>query len=84
MTDATIPESELLELLSLSEKATPRPWRWHGFYLLQDCPKQHLSADNLPGAKEDNPYSTPCGYPIADDGSAGGEYSATLSKWSAK
>ena len=45
---------------------TPGPWRWYGCYLVQD----------IPGI--DDPFSTPHGAPIADDGSAGGEYSATI------
>ena len=54
-------------------KHTPGPWRWNGMYLLQDCPR----ADGEPG-KEENPFSTPAGWPIADDGSAGGEYAPTI------
>jgi hypothetical protein len=50
----------------MKQKHTPGPWRWHGHYLMQD----------VPGI--DNPYSTPAGYPIADDGSAGDEYSPTI------
>jgi hypothetical protein len=52
---------------------TPGPWRWHGYYLLQDV----LARDGGEG-RETNPYSTPCGYPIADDGSAGGEYNSLI------
>lgn len=57
----------------MTTKWTPGPWRWHGNYLLQDCPAR----DGGEG-KEDNPFSTPCGHPIADDGSAGGEYTETI------
>ncbi len=52
---------------------TPGPWRWSGGYLMQDCPSRDESDQ-----KESNPYSTPAGRPIADDGSAGGEYTATI------
>lgn len=50
---------------------TPGPWRWCGRYLLQD-------RKDSDGNAITNPYSTPCGYPIADDGSSGGEYNATI------
>lgn len=56
------------------DRATPEPWRWSGFYLLQDVPDR-----KDPSRREDNPFATPCGYHIACDGSAGGEYSATIS-----
>jgi hypothetical protein len=52
---------------------TPGQWRWHEYYLLQDCPRR----DGEPG-RETNPFSTPCGHPIADDGSAGGEYNPAI------
>src|ERR1017187_8129925 len=60
---------------------TPGPWRWHGYYLMQDCPRISEPSILFPSEnsdKEANPYSTPCGYPIACDGSAGGEYGATI------
>ena len=40
---------------------TPGPWEWRGYYLQE--------------VGYDNPYATPNGGPIWDDGSAGGEYS---------
>lgn len=56
---------------------TPGPWRWRGYYLLQDVPAQ-FEVDADEDGKETNPYATPCGAPIACDGSAGGEYGATI------
>jgi hypothetical protein len=54
---------------------SPGPWRWCGTYLMQDC-----SGTCWPDAqgRETNPYATPCGYPIADNGSAGGEYNSCI------
>ena len=40
---------------------------------MQDVPQKSSEA-----GPETNPYSTPCGYPIADDGSAGGEYACCI------
>jgi len=53
--------------------ATKGPWRWNRLYLLQDVPCR----DGGEG-REENPFSTPVGRPIADDGSAGDEYSPTI------
>lgn len=64
---------KLSEIRERAERATPGPWCWLGCYLMQHC----MSKYN-PGNQETNPYATPCGYPIADDGSAGGEYSETI------
>lgn len=56
---------------------TPGPWRWCGNYLMQDCPAKHKDSGDEHG-KETNPFSTPAGRPIADDGSAGDEYSPSI------
>lgn len=65
--------AEVRRMKEVAEKATPAPWRWCGYYLMQDCPR--IDGD---GGKEDNPYWTPCGRPIASDGSAGGEYTPDI------
>ena len=52
-------------------KHTPGPWRWCGYYLIQDCPAT-VSPDKE--GKETNPFATPCEHPIADDGSGCGDY----------
>src|SRR6185312_3161999 len=57
-------------------KFTPGPWRWCRHYLMQDCHAPHGFGDAQ--GKETNPYNTPCGRPIADDGSAGGDYTPAI------